>query len=42
MRVRWAGEALALLDAWEGGGAKAVLATSRAQRGQATRTGSIP
>jgi DNA-binding PadR family transcriptional regulator len=42
MRVRWAGEALALLDAWERGGAKAVLATSRAQRGQATRTGSIP
>jgi DNA-binding PadR family transcriptional regulator len=33
MRVRWAEEALALLDAWERGGAKAVLATSQAQRG---------
>ena len=33
MRVRWADEALALLDAWERGGAKAVLTTSRAQRG---------
>ena len=33
MRVRWAEEALALLDAWERGGAKAVLTTSRTQRG---------
>jgi PadR family transcriptional regulator, regulatory protein AphA len=33
MRVRWAEEALVLLDAWERGGAKAVLATSQAQRG---------
>ena len=32
MRVRWAEEAFALLDAWERGGAKAVLTTSRAQR----------
>jgi PadR family transcriptional regulator, regulatory protein AphA len=34
MRVRWAEEALALLDAWERGGANAVLATSRTQRGR--------
>jgi len=32
MRVRWADEALALLDAWEHGGTRAVLAKSRAQR----------
>jgi len=31
MRVRWTEEALALLDAWEHGGATAVLTTSRAQ-----------
>ena len=36
MRVRWAEEALVLLDAWERGGAKAVLATSQAQRGWAS------
>jgi len=31
MRVRWADEALALLDAWEHGGAAAVLATRSPQ-----------
>jgi hypothetical protein len=40
MRVRWTEEALALLDAWEHGGATAVLTTSRAQANSGRSSGS--